>query len=130
MHENFCFSVRVNRGERIVENEYAWTSDQRAREGGALLLTTRQRHATFADFGRILLGKLFHVFSQTGFERGLLNRTRACLLIAESDVGRERIAEEKCFLRDEADRRAHFLQWDRLNRPAIDEHFSGLSFEQ
>src|SRR4051812_12174512 len=120
MLENLCFGVRVNGRQRVVQNEYARAAYECARECRALLLTTRERDAAFADFSLILLGKLlFDVLRQTRFERRALNLFRACLLIAECDVCSNRFAEEKRLLRNEADRSAKLLEWDSLNRTTV-----------
>src|SRR4030095_11388306 len=99
--EDFFFRVRVHAGERVVEDEHSWMAQERSRKRGPLALTAGERDAALADDGIESLSELVDFFVELGQVRGLANLSARGPGIAHADVVRDRIGEEKTFLRNE-----------------------------
>src|SRR5262245_3465940 len=64
--QNFGFSLRVDTGKTIVEDENRWIHDQGTRQGGPLFLSTRKCYAPFTDDSLHPLGKNLQITIQLG----------------------------------------------------------------
>src|SRR6266849_4767432 len=72
MVEDFVFRVGIDAGKGVVEDEDAGAAEKGAGDGGALLLTSRERDATFADGCVVAFGETFDVLRYVGgFGSGL-----------------------------------------------------------
>src|SRR5437867_10865008 len=59
--ENLLFSVGINSGERIVENQDPWPTHDCTGDAGALFLAARECNASLAKHCRELLGKVGNI---------------------------------------------------------------------
>src|ERR1700757_3112405 len=57
MIENLVFGVSVDAGECVVEDQNLGIADEGAGNGGALLLSARERDAAFSDHGVVAFGE-------------------------------------------------------------------------
>ena len=64
--ENFLLRVGIHRRQRIIENENLRIDQQRACNGGALLLTARQGNAAFTDGRVVSVRKSRDILVETG----------------------------------------------------------------
>src|SRR5580698_3830334 len=107
MVEDFVFSVRIYAGKRIVEDQNARAAEKSAGDGGALLLASGERDATFAYCGVVAFGETLYVLRDVSGFGGGFNvvelRLAVFLRYAVGDVLANGVAEEECFLRYEAD---------------------------
>ena len=69
--EDRALGLRVDGGERIVEDEDLRLPDERARERDALLLTARELHAALADDGVEPLGQRQRLLEHLRLARGV-----------------------------------------------------------
>src|SRR5450755_2177957 len=66
MVEDFVFGLGVDAGESIVEDQNAGTAEQRAGDGGALLLASGESDAAFAYGGVVAFREIFDVLVDIG----------------------------------------------------------------
>ena len=57
MIQDLIFGVGIHAGKRIIENQDPWIANDRAGNGGSLLLSAGKRDAALAHQGLELLGK-------------------------------------------------------------------------
>src|SRR5450759_2779022 len=129
MVEDFVFGVGVDAGEGVVEDEDAGAAEQGAGDGGALLLASGERDAAFADGGVVALGETFDVLGDVGgFGGGFDVREWGVAIFfgyAEGDVFADGVAEEECFLGNEADVAAQGVERELADGAAVDEDGAG-----
>jgi len=66
MVEDFVFSVGVDAGESVVEDENARAAEKGAGDGGALFLASRECDAAFADGRVVAFGETLDVLGDVG----------------------------------------------------------------
>src|SRR5687767_5502998 len=93
--ENSLFRVRINRRQRVVENQNLRLAQHRTCYRRALFLTTGKRDAPLANERFKLVRKSRDVFRQTSDLGGPLNLSLLSLLDPERDVSLHRIAKQK-----------------------------------
>jgi len=123
--EDFVFSVSVNAGEGVVEDEDAGAADEGAGDGGALLLASGEGDAALADDGFVFLGELFDVAGDVSGFGGPTDVVIGGVLHAECNVLADGLAEEECFLGDEADVAAQVGERVFADGFAVDEDRAG-----
>src|SRR5271169_1943905 len=104
--EDFVFSLGVDAGERIVEDQDARAAEQGAGNGGALLLASGEGDAPLADGGVVAFGETLDVVGNVGgfgggfdvVQRRLAVFARNLMRNAVSDVFADGVAEEEGFL--------------------------------
>src|SRR5271157_1666829 len=131
MVEDFVFGMGVDAGEGIVEDEDAGAAEQGAGDRGALLLASGESDAAFAYGGVVAFGETFDVLGDVGcFGSGFDVVQRDVTVFAryaEGNVFADGIAEQECFLRNEADVAAQRVEMELANGAAVDEDRAGLS---
>src|SRR5262245_5930900 len=103
MVQNLVFSVCVDAGECIVENENAGSTHQRTRNGGALLLTAGEGYAALADHRGVTLGEAFNILRDVSGLGSSLDFLRIGSIFPERNILANGVAEEECLLRYESD---------------------------
>src|SRR5690349_3817087 len=101
--QDLVFGVRVNAGERVVQNQNARIANQGASDCGALLLSAGERDAALANQSFVLFGKVFDVSSYVRCLRRPLNFHVAGPGHTEGYILAHSFAEEKSLLRNETD---------------------------
>ncbi len=86
MVQNFVFGMRVDAGERIIENQDARVADQSSRNSGTLLLATGKRDAALTNHGGVAFRKTFDVGGNVGRVRRIVNFLVAGGLNSERNV--------------------------------------------
>src|SRR5712664_3980989 len=71
--EDALFGLRVDAGEGIVEDEDAGVANDGSGDGGALLLSSRESDAAFADNCFVFMGEALNVGIEAGDFGGLAN---------------------------------------------------------
>src|SRR4029077_8271319 len=84
--EDALFGLRVDAGKGIVEDEDARVTDDGAGDGGALLLSTGERDAAFADNRFVFMGEAFDIGIEAGDFGGLANLVEIVVGKTEGDV--------------------------------------------
>src|SRR5437764_11658160 len=100
MIQDSFFSVGVNTGKRIVENQNARISDNGTGNGAALLLSAGKGYAALPHHGFILLRESLNVCGNISGFSGRADLFFGGTLCSESNVIAHSITEQKCFLRD------------------------------
>ena len=101
--EDTLFGLRIDAGERVVEDEDARVANDGAGDGGALLLSAGERDAALADNGFVFMGEALDVGIEAGDFGGLANLVEIVVGQAEGDVAADGFAEEIRVLRDVSD---------------------------
>ena len=101
--QNALLGQRVHARKRVVQNQNARVAQKRAGNGGALLLSAGKRDPALANHGLITVGEGFDIARQAGQLGGPPDFVFGRVLHPESDVLRDRSAEQKRLLRNEAD---------------------------
>ncbi|TMF68286.1 MAG: hypothetical protein E6I20_00455 [Chloroflexi bacterium] len=102
--EDLRLGVRIDRGQRVVEDEDSWVLRHGTRDRGALLLSTREGHPALADHRVEPRREVLDVLVQLRDVPGPVElRGGERLLRAEADVVRQRHGEEVRLLRHVAD---------------------------
>src|SRR3954469_14089455 len=122
MIEDLVFRLRVDAGERVIEDQYPRIADEGAGDCGALFLSARQRDAAFAYHRFVALGKAFDIDGNVGRLRGVADVRIGRRIYAKRDVLANSIAEQERLLRHEADVSAQRLQRVFTDRTAIDQN--------
>src|SRR5579862_2872825 len=91
--ENFIFSVGVDAGECVVEDENPGIPNQRAGNGGALFLSARESNAAFADHGLIALRKTLDIGGYIGGFGSVVNLPVVGGINPQRDVFANAVAE-------------------------------------
>src|ERR1700685_422028 len=125
--EDFIFRVSIDAGERIVEDEDSWIANQGAGDGGALLLPAGKRNSAFPHKRLIALGKAFNVGGDVGRIGRIVNLPVRGRVDSQSNIFADAVAEQKCFLRKEADIFSQSRKRIVANGPPIDEYHARLS---
>ena len=81
--KNLLFRVRIDRRQRVIEDQNWRIDDERARDGRPLFLAARERNASFADHRVVALRKIGDVFVEA--------RDGGCLDDARHSVGRSKL---------------------------------------
>src|SRR5208283_3323445 len=103
MIQDSVLGLRVHAGEGIVEHQDSRITDQRPRNGRALLLASGERQATLADQRVVAVGEALDLSSDAGGLGGPADVRIAGVLRSERDVLADGVAEQKRLLRDETD---------------------------
>src|SRR5687768_11673553 len=97
--QDLLFGVRVNRRQRIVENQDPRFTQNRARDRRPLLLPARKRNPALADERFVTIGKSSDVSRQSSYLGGRLDFRLLRVFNTKRDVFLNRIAEQKGLLR-------------------------------
>src|SRR6266550_1142486 len=119
--EDLVFGVRVHAGESVVENEDARTTQQRACDGGTLLLASGESDAALSYCRVVAFGKAFDVLGNIGGFGGGFDFFETRIVSTEGDVLADGKAEQECLLRDEADIAAQSFERKFSNWTSIDQ---------
>src|SRR5437879_2235675 len=93
---NLILGGAIDRAGRVVQNQDARIGQQGARDGDALALAARERHAALANLGLISFFEAHDKLMRLGVVRGLLDSLAIGLLTqAIGDILRDRTREEK-----------------------------------
>src|SRR6266478_5764328 len=128
--ENALLGLRVDAGERIVEDQDARVADDGAGDSGALFLSTGESDAALADDGFVLMGEAFDVGIEAGDFRGLADLIEIVIGQAEGDVAADGFAEEVGVLRDVANGAAQGIERPFANGAAVNQDFTLGSFPE
>jgi hypothetical protein len=120
--EDPVFGVRVDAGERVVENENAGIANQGAGDGGALLLAAGEGDAAFADHGVVAFGKASMSAAMLAASAALRIFLVGRIFDAEGDVFADAVAEEESFLGTKPILRRSDRQRVFADGAAVDEH--------
>ena len=86
MIEDLVFRLRVDAGERVIQDQYSRIADEGPGDCGALFLPARERNAAFADHRFVALGEGFDIDGNVG-----------CLCrSAHLRIGRRIYAQARC----------------------------------
>src|SRR6266446_1355599 len=128
--ENALLGLRVDAGERIVEDQDARVADDGAGDSGALFLSTGESDAALADDGFVFMGEAFDVRIEAGDFRGLADLIEIVIGQAEGDVAADGFAEEVGVLRDVANGAAQGIERPFANGAAVNQDFTLGSFPE
>src|SRR5580692_4868350 len=84
--QDFFFGLGIYSGQGIVENQNSRITNDRASDGGTLLLSAREGNAAFSNDGFVLIGEVGHVAIKVGNFRGAAHFFGVVFLNAESNV--------------------------------------------
>src|ERR1039458_1148897 len=101
--EDLVLGVGIDAGESVIEHQDTRLPNDGAGDGDTLLLSSGEGEAALADHGFVLFGEALDIGGDAGDGGGAADLRIACVLDAEGDVFADGGAEEKGFLRDEAD---------------------------
>src|SRR5260370_2540438 len=121
--EDALFGLRVDAGQRIVEDQYAWVADNGAGNGGALLLAAREGDTALTNYGFIFVGEAFDVRIEAGDLRGLANLVEIVIREDERDIAANGFAEQVSVLRNVADGTAQSVKRPFTDATTVDENF-------
>jgi hypothetical protein len=127
--QDLLLGIRVHSRQRIVEDEDFGVDEERAREGGPLLLAARERDAAFPHRRLEAARKIRDVLVEPGHGRGVLNAALRSVA-AERHVLPDGCREKERLLRHEADRAAKALQRNLADVHAADRHRAGRRLVQ
>src|SRR5687768_11038526 len=119
--EDLLFSVRIDRRQRIVENQDPGLAQDGTRNRRPLFLSARQRDASLADECFVTIGKTRDVIRQSGDRRCLFNFRGFRVVDAERDVLLYRLTEQKSLLRNVADTRSQLVERIRVYLDTVNE---------
>src|SRR5208282_2829254 len=130
MVEDLIFGVGVDAGEGIVEDENTRAAENRAGDGGALLLASGESNAALAHHGVVTFGETRDVLGDvSGFGGGFDVVERGVAVFARyavCDVFADGVAEKKCFLRHESDVAAQGVERELADGATVDENGARL----
>ena len=122
--------MSVDAGEGVVEDEDAGAAEKGAGDGGALLLASGECDASFADGCIVGFGETFDVVRDVGGFGGGFDVVQLRLAIflryAEGDVFADGVAEEECFLGNEANVTAQRVERELADGASVDQNRAGL----
>src|SRR5437667_4060761 len=122
--EDFLLGLRVHARERVIQDQDARVANNGASNGGALLLSSGERDAAFANRSFVAGGEILNVTMQTGDFRTFADALRMVIGQAESDIPANRFAEQISVLRHVPDGAAKRFQGPMLNGVAVNQHGS------
>ena len=125
LFEDALLGVGIDAGQGVVEDEDARVADQGAGKGGALLLTSGEGEAAFADEGLEAAGEVFEFLADVGGFGGVEHLFAAGVGGSEEDVLADGLAEEEGLLGDESDVGAEAVEGIFAYGMAVDEDGSG-----
>ena len=97
------FSLGVDAGGGVVQDEDARVGEQGAGDRNTLFLTTGERDSTFTDPGSVAIRHLHNKVVGLGRTRGLDHILVACIRAAKGNVLFDGRCKERCVLEDHAD---------------------------
>ena len=97
------FGIRfgIDGGERVVKDQNRCLAHQRARHGGALLLSAGERDAALADHGVIALRQVTDGVVHTGDGGGAAQLLFLGVFAGDADVFPQRAGKQKRLLQDD-----------------------------
>src|SRR5438105_582526 len=122
--QNLGFSMRVHRGQCIVEEHDTWPASERTSERSALLLAAGEVDTPLSQHCIEPAGKLFDRVRQLSDVRR--PPPRFCRWSPIREIVRDRLAEKETLLRHKTDFRAQCHQAELTDRYAVDENISFL----
>ena len=124
--EDRALGLRVDGGERVVQDEDLRLPHERAREGDALLLAARELHAALADDRVEAVGQRERLLEHLRLARGLADLRdglgRVGIVEREADVARDGRREEKRVLLRVAHGGPHRSQRELAHVDAVHPH--------
>src|SRR4249920_3455635 len=96
--QDLFFGESIDRGQRIIEDQYSWLAQDGARDCRTLLLPTGKRDASLADKSVKAFGKIANVVIKSGNIGSSLNLGALGLFDAKGNVLCECVAEKKSLL--------------------------------